>query len=247
MMKELLLHMNSYGKIISFLLLLSLTTFAQDCLNLLKINSDISEVNIYLNDSLVSTDGKIELEIQDGEYIVRAEEFSDRWNTKSFFDTIKLSGCENRAINYSFNPKTVLETIPTDAYVFSNDSLIGFTPLKVPNKFRELRISKPGFIEKKIFIEDIPVQIVKLDFNGVIKSEPFVNTTMFKVLTGSALVLGAVTAYFKLKADDKFDEYRFSGDKKFLDETNRYDTISGISLALFQINFGYIIYRFLAE
>ncbi len=61
------------------------------------------------------------------------------------------------------------------------------------------------------------------------------------------MVLGAVTAYFKLKADDKFDEYKYSGDKKFLDETNRFDTISGISLALFQINFGYIIYRFLAE
>lgn len=247
MMKELLLRMNLLTKIILFFMLSVFSILAQDCHNVLKINSDITEANIYLNDSLVSTNGKIELELQDGEYIVVADELSDRWNSKSFSDTIKISGCEQKIINYFFKSETLLESIPEDAYVFSNDSLIGFTPIKVPGTFQELRISKPGFIEKKIFMDGSPIQTVNLDFNGVTKSEPFVNTTMFKILTGSAIVLGAVTAYFKLKADDKFDEYRFSGDKKFLDETNRFDNISGISLALFQINFGYIIYRFLAE
>lgn len=247
MMKELLLLMNLFNKIILFISLLSLTGYAQDCLNVLKINSDIEEVNIYLNDSLISLNGEVEIEIDDGEYILTAEENSEKWNAKTFSDTIKIMGCENKIINYYFSSETLIETIPADAYVFANDSLIGFTPIKVPNDFQELRISKPGFVEQKIFLNDYSPKLVKLDFNGIIKSEPFVNTTMFKVLTGSAIVLGAVTAYFKLKADDKFDEYRFSGDKKFLDDTNRYDTISGISLALFQINFGYIIYRFLAE
>ncbi|WP_041294112.1 hypothetical protein [Ignavibacterium album] len=239
--------MNLSTKIILFFILPVFSILAQDCHNVLKINSDITEANIYLNDSLVSDNGKIELELQDGEYILVANEISDRWNSKSFSDTISISGCEQKNIYYYFKTETLLESIPEDAYVFANDSLIGFTPLKVPNDFRELRITKPGYLEQKIFLSENSPKLVKLDFNGSIKSEPFVNTTMFKVLTGSAIVLGAVTAYFKLEADDKFDEYRFSGNKKFLDETNRYDTISGISLALFQINFGYIIYRFLAE
>ncbi|MGQ9643678.1 MAG: PEGA domain-containing protein [Ignavibacterium sp.] len=220
---------------------------AQDCKNILRIISDKSEVNIFVNDSLVSSNGQAELEISDGEYEITASESDENWNAKTFTDSIFLSNCETKTIHYHFNVETLIETIPSDVYVYSNDSLLGFTPIKIPTNIQELKLSKPGYVQKEIKIEEKPVQLVQLEFNGTIKSEPFVKTTLFKVLTGSAIALGAITAYFKLKADDKFDEYRFSGNKKFLDETNRYDTISGISLALFQVNFGYIIYRFLAE
>lgn len=239
--------MNLLTKTLMILFFVNLFLQAQDCKNILRIISDKSEVNIFVNDSLVSSNGQVELEITDGEYKITATENDENWNAKAFTDRISLSNCETKIINYHFNAETLLETIPSDVYVYSNDSLIGFTPLKIPSTIQELKLSKPGYVQKEIKIEEKPVQIVQLEFNGTIKSEPFVKTTLFKVLTGSAIALGAVTAYFKLKADDKFDEYRFSGDKKFLDETNRYDTISGISLALFQINFGYIIYRFLAE
>lgn len=239
--------MNLFAKI--FLIFLSgyFVTSAQDCHNTLKIISDISEVNVLINDSLVSTSGILELELEDGSYSITAVENSEKWNPITFNDTLVLSGCETKIVNYNFTSGILLETIPSDVYVYSDETLIGYTPLKVPKNIQELKLSKPGYIEKKILLDENPIQIVKLDFNGKIKSEPFVNTTLFKVLTGSAIALGAITAYYKLKADDKFDEYRFSGNKKFLDETNKYDTISGISLALFQINFGYIIYRFLAE
>lgn len=239
--------MNSLIKILLIVLFFNPFSFTQECSNLLRIISDSPEVDIFINDSLINSDGNIELELQDGQYIILAQETDDRWNSKSFCDTIILTGCETKIINYFFKNEVLIETVPADAYVFVKDSLIGFTPLKVPANLSELKIFKPGYIEKKILLGDNSVQTIRLDFNGTPKNEAFVNTTLFKVLTGSAIVLGAVTAYFKLKADDKFDEYRFSGDKKFLDETNRYDTISGISLTLFQINFGYIIYRFLAE
>jgi len=239
--------MNLFAKIFLIILPSYFVMSAQDCHNTLKIISDIFEVNIFINDSLVSTSGKLELELEDGSYSITAVENSEKWNPITFNDTLVLSGCETKIVNYNFTSGILLETIPSDVYVYSDETLIGFTPLKVPKNIQELKLSKPGYIEKKILLDENPIQIVKLDFNGKIKSEPFVNTTLFKVLTGSAIALGAITAYYKLKADDKFDEYRFTGDKKFLDETNKYDTISGISLALFQINFGYIIYRFLAE
>lgn len=239
--------MNLFSKIFFIVIWLSIFVYSQDCKNLLIINSDISEIKVQLNDSPISFSGKRELELPDGEYIIVAEDVSGRWNAKIFSDTIKLAGCETKSINYFFQSDILLETIPSDAYVFSSDSLLGSTPLKFSRNLQQLKITKPGYLEKQISLTDEKIQTVKLEFNGLVKSEPFVNTTLFKVLTGSAVVLGAVTAYFKLKADDKYDEYKYSGDKKFLDETNRFDTISGISLALFQINFGYIIYRFLAE
>jgi len=239
--------MNLFLKIFFIILFSTFALFAQECFNTLKINSDISEVNIFINDSLISSNGNIDTELNDGRYIIIATENSGKWNAKTFSDTVFLSGCETKIINYYFRNETLLETIPSDVYVYSNDSLIGFSPLKIPKNFGELKLAKPGYVERKINIDDKSYYLIELNYNGIVKSEPFVETTLFKVLTGSVIVLGAVTAYFKLKADDKFDEYRFSGNKKFLDETNKYDTISGISLALFQINFGYIIYRFLSE
>lgn len=239
--------MNLLNKTMYLILFFYITSFPQECSNILRIISDTPEVNIFINDSLISINGNVEIQLKDGEYKIVAEEVSDRWNAKSFTDTIKLSDCEKKILSYYFNSEILIETVPSDAYVFFNDTLIGFTPVKVPGNLSELKIIKPGYREKKIHLSDVSLHPIKLDFNGTLKNEPFVNTTMFKILTGSAIVLGAVTAYFKLKADDKFDEYRFSGDKKLLDETNRLDTISGISLTLFQINFGYIIYRFLAE
>lgn len=253
MMKELLLLMNLFAKIFLIILSAYFVTPAQDCYNTIKIISDIPEVNIFINDSLVypkdgsQTSKKLEFELEEGKYVITAVENSEKWNPITFNDTIFLSGCETKIIHYNFTSETLLETIPSDVYVYANDSLLGFTPIKIPTNIQELKLSKPGYVQKEIKIEEKPVQLVQLEFNGTIKSEPFVKTTLFKVLTSSAIALGAITAYFKLKADDKFDEYRFSGNKKFLDETNRYDTISGVSLALFQINFGYIIYRFLAE
>lgn len=78
-------------------------------------------------------------------------------------------------------------------------------------------------------------------------AEQFYESTLFQVLLGGIVVLGGVSAYFKLKADDYYDDYRRTGDESLLDKTDAYDTISGISFGLLQVNFGFLIYKFLVE
>lgn len=239
--------MNSFIKIFFLVVFLSLDINSQDCKSNLIITTDIPLVNIFINDSLISNDGKAEIELAEGVYVISVEEISDKWNSKIFIDTIRIFNCESEKLNYKFKSDVLINSVPQDAYVFYQDSLLGFTPLKLNRNLNSIMLSKPGYYPRQVSLSEVGSSPVKLDFAGFEKPEPFVSTSLFKFLTGSAVLLGAATAYFKLKADDKFDEYRFSGNKKYLDETNRFDTISGISLALFQINFGYIIYRFLAE
>ncbi len=116
--------MNLFNKIFLITICSCVFIYSQDCKNLLIINSDISEINIHLNDSLISFNGKTELELPDGDYILVAEDISGSWNAKIFSDTIKLTGCETKSINYFFQSDILLETIPPDAYVFSSDSLL---------------------------------------------------------------------------------------------------------------------------
>jgi len=70
---------------------------------------------------------------------------------------------------------------------------------------------------------------------------------LFKVLLGTAIALGATTAYYKLEADKNFDEYQVTGDPAALEQTDKYDLISGITFVAMQIDFGLILYLFLSD
>ncbi|MFA7288720.1 MAG: hypothetical protein WC055_07545 [Melioribacteraceae bacterium] len=78
-----------------------------------------------------------------------------------------------------------------------------------------------------------------------VKEEKFFNSTLSKALVGSAVILGGVSAYFKLKADKEFDSYK--NNTNYKSNFNTYDTISGISFGLLQINIGILIYYFLSD
>ncbi len=67
-------------------------------------------------------------------------------------------------------------------------------------------------------------------------------------LTSSAAVLsGAVAAYFKIQADNMYDEFERTGDQSALDKVKRYDTVSGIALGVCEINIGLLAYILLSK
>ena len=144
--------------------------------------------------------------------------------------------------------EVLLNSSPQDAYVFYNDSLIGNTPLFVQNSFRNLTLRKSGYDDINILFDDItPSKIFPMIYNGQEKEKSFFEKDIFKILTAGIIVLGGTTAYFKLKADNKFEEYEFSGNSNLLDDTRKYDLISGITFTALQINFGLLLYYFLTE
>ena len=79
------------------------------------------------------------------------------------------------------------------------------------------------------------------------RTENFFTSSTFKILIGSAAVLGGVAAYFKIKADRKYDDYLQTKNRSILDEVDRLDLYSGVAFGLLQINFGYLIYKFLTD
>jgi hypothetical protein len=223
-------------------------TFAQDCSAKLKIISDVDEVSIYINDQYAGSTARFETDVELGIYSVRVIENSNKWNTKSFSDTIEVTDCTEFTLNYYFNDDILLDTDPQNVYVFSNDSLLGYTPLYINQNFKSLLLEKPDYMSKEITINEINLtEKIKLDYNGEEIDGGFYGTTVFKILVGTAIALGAATAYFKLEADDRFEEYKITGDPELLNQTDRLDLISGISFVGLQINFGLIIYLFLSD
>jgi len=242
--------MNLLIKIVlaNLLLIFISQTSAQDCSAKLKIISDVDEVSIYLNDEYAGSKGYFETDVELGIYTVKVFENSEKWNAKSFSDTIEVTDCSEITLNYFFDDDILLDTDPQNVYVFSKDSLLGYTPLYINQYFNSLLLEKPDYMSKEIKIDDInSAEKIKLDYIGKEIDGGFYGTTVFKLLVGTAIALGAATAYFKLEADNRFEEYKITGDPELLNQTDRLDVISGISFVALQINFGLIIYLFLSD
>lgn len=242
--------MNLLIKIISLLVLfqgLFLMSYSQDCKGTLIINTDREESLIFLNDELIAR-GNVQTELDAGLYNIVVKETNNIWGNRSLTGTVMIRECNHQTLVFNFNDEIYLRTDPQDAAVFSNDSLLGYTPLYLAGSFSSLQLRKPGFENKLISLEDYDKdKPVLLDFIGKVKEASFYERDLFKYLLAGIVVLGGTTAYFKLKADEKFDEYKITGDQKLLDETERYDLVSGITFTALQINFGVLIYFFLSE
>lgn len=75
----------------------------------------------------------------------------------------------------------------------------------------------------------------------------FIDSPTFKIVLGTAIIFGTSAAYFKLEADNYDSKFMDTKSQKYLNKRNDFDIYSGISLGLLQINFGYLIYRFLSD
>jgi hypothetical protein len=239
--------MKLYFKIL-FLLYAGIFLNAQDCKSRLIINSDSTLVNIFINDSLVNTSKQSEIQLLNGKYFVKILEANKIWGANYLIDTLELKNCETRIINFKPGKEVYLDSNPQDAYVFYGDSLIGSTPVFINKAYSNLLLKKSGYADYNYSNNNSNNRIkVNLKFIGQEKKESFFSSTSFKILAGTAVALGAVTAYFKLKADNRFEDYKISRDQNLLDQTNKYDLISGITFTALQINLGYLIYKLFTE
>ena len=226
----------------------SVNVFSQDCEAHLTIISDIENVYIFIDDSLAGTGKNINVILSKGRHKIVALENSDRWDSKTFIDSLNITDCNDTTLQYNFNKEVLLNTEPQDVYVFSNDSLIGYTPLLIPMDLNNIRLEKNGFENKIINYSDFGINDpVKLNFTGEYDDGNFFDKTLFKILIGTMVALGVTTAYFKLEADDKFAEYKITGDPALLEQTNKLDTLSAVTFVALQLNFGAIIYLFLVD
>ena len=144
--------------------------------------------------------------------------------------------------------KEIVNTIPEDVYVYEKDSLMGFTPALIETGFSKLELEKPDYSSISV-TADIVESGTKpeLKYIGEPPKEPFYGSALFTILLGTAIALGATTAYLKLEADDNFEQYLITGDPELLEQVDNYDVSSGATLVAFELNVALIIFLFLAE
>jgi len=237
-----------YKFYILFVILLVSRSLAQDCKSFLEIETNRDSSLIFINDQLIGY-GKIRAEVTPGKYFITVKENIFRWNEHEINDSVNIKLCDKEyLISYNLFDKLFIDSKPQDASIYIYDSLMARTPNFVNvNEFQTVSLRKNG-LSKSIHSKELsPYNTIPLEIPVTEKNEIFSESDWFKVLVGTATVFGAVSAYFKIKADNRYDEYLKSKDPDKLNEVNRFDLYSGISFGLLQINFGYLIYKFLID
>jgi hypothetical protein len=183
------------------------------------------------------------------------------------FSVLKLYAQQSDSLTIDYN---YINSFPQNAKVYLNDSLAGETPFRFINpvvdtvKGLVVTIKLEGYIDYSFNItkEDLPLnktvnlvpvnklslkdnEQVEINDNDYFKSpRKIVPIVVSSVVTAGS---GVLSYYFKKLANDRYDEYLASGDRKKFDETKKYDLYSGLCLAAFQIGFAALIYFLLID
>lgn len=242
--------MNLFIKYIWYVIIASsfCVLYAQESSNNLTINTSSENAGLFIDTNFIGVGSEFQIELEPGIYSIKIVEDLKIWNAEIITDTIQVENSEELILKYTFKEQTLLNTNPQDVYVFERDSLVGFTPILLEAGFKELKLDKPDY--KSIYVTPKEIsneKIPKLLFTGQPPKQQFYGSTLFTILLGTAIALGATTAYYKLEADDKFEEYKITGNPELVDEIDNYDLISAATLIALEVNLGLIIYFFLAE
>lgn len=235
-------------KTIIFTLLISFSLFAQECRNILEIKTNQPEALIFIDEEFIGK-GNIKIEVEQAKYYIFIRESLVKWNGYEVYDSVNVKLCDKEyLIEYNLFEKYFVDSNPQNAKVTIFGNLIGYTPAYIKSESYDVIEIEKGNEKKIISTNDLKTSNI-IEFEHVTKgnNSSFTESDWFKVLLGSAAALGAVTAYYKNKADKKYYEYLVTKNNNTLKSVDRYDLYSGIAFGLLQVNFGYLIYKFLIE
>lgn len=222
--------------------------YAQEDESMITIQTNVDSAALFIDDKFIGVANKFQIEEKIGLHTILLIDNLKRWDTETIEDTIIIKDSKELFISYSFKSRTLLNTKPQDVRVYESDSLIGFTPILLEAGFKNLTLEKPDYTSLIVTSDEVGEgQIPELRFDGEVPKKEFYGSTLFTVLLGSAIALGAATAYYKLEADDLYEKYKVTGDPGLVDNIDHYDNISAGTFIAMEICVGALIYFFLAN
>jgi len=222
-----------------------------------SVQSNIPGVKVVVDTMFVGETPILEQAITAGTHVLHfVHPGANNWLLPPIVETIAVRPSDHFDRTVIFPTVYHIVSDPYGAAVHYHDSVIGLTPLifAVSSTTGILQLTKDGYDEVSLPLpsEGGIVHTVLRSRGGVAPS-PLVNGEQAKSLTpvyltsGAAVVSGMLAAYFKIKSDGKYDDYRANGDHVALEEVRRYDAISGVAIAVSEVNLLLLSYFLLSR
>jgi len=249
------------GRVLMMTLLLPLQALAEHGTARLTVESEPPGARIYIDSAFVgvtplsldSLGGTTVLQILGGD--------PESWLSGLKLDTLELGPGQDTTVVYHLNSRFYLNTVPSGASLFVNDSLAGTTPLvfadTLLHKSSMLALRKDGYQEAHLGPEALQSGSLILPLTllpgatGLQRPSPLSvpdhNHLRLHLSGYSTLLFGLMTAYLKSRADDANDAFLRTQDPAYLARRDRLDHQAAYSIIATEIALGLFIYFLLLE
>lgn len=224
----------------------------------LSVNSIPDNYDVYIDSVLVGKTPLVNHKLKASSYTLKILNWSTLKEWESESKIILLDLKSDTSFTITFRNDYFINTIPSNASVIKNDSVYGFTPLRLFSKEKltgNFLLRKEGYFDKTINIDSYGFgnSIVEtLTPNGVTKNNVWKNkNTNFNTKRNFPLiaVLGAAVAggtfgafHFKSKGNDAYDRYLETQNPADYDESKTNDTYSILFLVATEVTLGVLVY-----
>ena len=238
------------------------TAFAQDSVDVVSLSviSNLDNSTVLLDTLSLGKPPVSNFMTKPGKYTLSIinPSASNKWEMENYKKEIEL--LSDTVIIVNFTEFYFINSDPFNADVFNNGTLIGMTPLRINLEdplTGTLTFKKDEYVDEVLNLSPVDTArniFVKLketrygqSSNPVFrnKSTSFNSDRNFLAIGsfGAGALLSAVSSiYYKNMANDSYDTYRQTFSQKDLDQTNKYDTFSLISLLIMQGAIAGVIY-----
>jgi len=181
---------------------------------------------------------------------------AESWLTEPTIDTVRIAEGERTVLRYNLNSRYFITSTPFGAEVLVGDSVVGTTPFATSPSLalESITLRKPGYEPTSMHLAVNQGSVVSIPLKRIWQNDEN-GESYFKdydgrgpksaglYISGAATILSGVTAaYFKIKADDRYQQYLTTNNGSLLSQTHRLDTAAGIAIIATQIGLGLFTY-----
>jgi hypothetical protein len=225
----------------------------------LSVHSGIPGVKVYSDTTFLGVTPVDGAKIDSGMHVLRFLHPDSRlWLQPAIVESVKVHPGEHIVRIANFPVLYHLSSEPYGATVRLRDSIAGQTPLDLSLQSEKtfVTLSMDGFDDETVPLTGETREVHVLlhsrtgnpaDANGYLSVEKSKSSFPLYVTTGATVVTGIAAAYWKIKADNYYHEYRLTGDASSLDRTRRLDVVSGIFLAASEFSLITLTYFLLSK
>lgn len=224
----------------------------------ITVTSNIPNARVMINSRDVGNTPLRDFMLPEGNHVICViSEDARRWLTEAVCETVDVKGRLQLEMRL---PRTIAITSePYGASIVFKDSLLGITPSVVPisDDTGLLRLTKEGYDDVTLLFDATisslhSVLKQKETQSGVnrwlyLEKEESRTIVPVVVSASSAVLSGAMAAYWKLRADDVYREYRRTGDPAQLNRIHDLDLASAIALGLSQASLAFLTYLLVSQ
>jgi hypothetical protein len=225
-----------------------------------EIRTGITGVRVYADSQYLGATPLPAAGVAEGMHIFRyVPPDAGRWLSSAVIETLMIRPGDRLVRTVDFPPLYHITTEPYGATVRRNGIPVGETPvdLQVSPSKDLITVARPGYEEAAVAFtgEERTVHILlrptgetMADQQSIyLSGERTKNSFPILVTTGATVLTGAAAAFFKIRADNYYDDYTRTGNQESLSQVHRLDVASGLSLAASELSLLTLAYFLLAR